>query len=230
MGIEPILTESQSVVLTFTLTTPYRHPMPRINTSMLCFKQIQTHLLPEIQQSVKKYTLAELQGKSSAVDWYLENISGLQAFAQQLNLNRIHTIYCMALAPGARVHCHIDQTNTINRKWAVNIPIENTSNTRMRWFGSAKCMQIYQSDKPAYGDYPVFSEHTPSEIANLELLTPHFVRTDIPHSVWSSNKAQRMILSITSLDPVADCWPEYEPAPEFSDYYTGVGKMYNYLT
>jgi hypothetical protein len=200
-----------------------------INTSMLCFKQIQTHLLAEIQHSVKQHTLAELQSKSLAVDWYLENISGLREFAQQLNIKRIHTIYCMALAPGARVHCHIDQTNTINRKWAVNIPIENTSNTTMRWFGSAKCMQIYQSDKKAYGDYPVFSEHTPSEISNLELLTPHFVRTDVPHSVWSRNNGQRRILSLSVLDDVNDVWPEFIPAPVFLDYYTGVGKMYNYI-
>jgi hypothetical protein len=101
----------------------------------------------------------------------------------------------MLTEPNSNSGCHVDVSNSVKRKIALNIPIYSTTNTYMVWRNAGVVKYIHPDD--IYGDFPEFEPSPEHKVGQLELLTPAFVRTDLPHFVKNHSDERRIILSIT---------------------------------
>jgi hypothetical protein len=98
--------------------------------------------------------------------------------------------------------CHIDGRGGVLVKWALNIPLIGTRNSTMNWFNLSKTID----DQMSVGERSeaLIYEITESCIDSLELLTPHIVRTDIPHNIVNMKSSPRAILSIRFNSSIVD--------------------------
>ena len=187
-----------------------------INIFMELFKKLENCWLEEIQQSLLQ-KLAQLpyktvQLKYNDIEWYLNNISGLQQFVQSLGINKIKAIFLMSTQPSQRsdIH-HVDYSNWIDRSIGINIPIENTKDTSMIWYDNVKPHDLTESI--VYGKFHTFVEG--DEIGRLELDQTYLVRTDVPHSIENLTTKYRYILSIypeQNLQKIQNMWPNFSHA------------------
>jgi hypothetical protein len=97
---------------------------------------------------------------------------------------------------------HIDGISGGLNKWALNIPLFGTKNSTMNWFHVTDTIgnQPPNSDR---SNALIFKITTPC-LDSLELLSPHIVRTDIPHNVVNMKSSSRAILSIRFKSSIVD--------------------------
>jgi hypothetical protein len=84
-------------------------------------------------------------------------------------------------------------------KVAFNIPVSNTRQSKMVWYGGAHILKETKIVTPTGAHstfYNIEWKDEPFVESELELLSPHFVRTDKPHRVYAGSDGLRIVASI----------------------------------
>lgn len=97
---------------------------------------------------------------------------------------------------------HIDGIPGELVKWALNIPLFGTKNSTMNWFNVTDTV----NNQPPVGarSSALIYEITTECSDSLQLLSPHIVRTDIPHNVINMKSSPRAILSVRFESSIVD--------------------------
>lgn len=87
-------------------------------------------------------------------------------------------------------------------KVAFNIPISNTQDSWMKWYGSDHELKETKIITPTGAHstyYDIVWKEEIREDSKLELTTSHFVRTDKPHRVFANSQGLRIVASLRLL-------------------------------
>lgn len=215
---------------------------------MQLFKKINNPWLSEIQESMSyqigRLTASTISKKFNEVQWFLDNTHGLESFLKYHNIKKTNHI-CLFVTepfthgdisrwPGDKqlgTAFHIDQSEIIDRRVAINMPIMNTENSAMEWKDNVKFFNL--QDVSIYGSIPFFySPYTDNSdvLGSLELDQTYLVRTDSPHGIYNPNPRSRVVLSIDlHEDHIQDLWPEFQPAQSFEHNEFIKGERYQFF-
>jgi hypothetical protein len=135
------------------------------------------------------------------------NFDTLSSISPELidNLTRLNCVFdvsrVLVTMPNDKLGVHIDGSPQYPKNTAINIPIFNTKNSLMKWFKLNDESALRYGDDPRYQNFwYVPRELVPNvteQVDQLELLTPHLVKINTPHTVENYNETEnRVIISI----------------------------------
>lgn len=116
---------------------------------------------------------------------------------EQLNLD-VNVFREFTAEPGGGLPIHMDGPLENPRHWALNWPIEHTSNTQMVWWtineGAVPARKI---EDPGYGNNYIefYNNSDATEIDSLEILEPTLVNVNVHHSIRNPNTTHRRMIS-----------------------------------
>lgn len=107
---------------------------------------------------------------------------------------RIYRFYLTE--PKGRLHIHIDGYKDLRVPFGMNIPVKNCQNTEHIFY---QCNEdnLKDADKDGYlgGCIPI-DYNKIKKIDSLELISPHFTRNDIMHTVRNHNETYRVMFTV----------------------------------
>ena len=181
---------------------------------MHLFQKVSTPYLSEIQSSVldliDKHGAREVICRFNDPTWYLENVSKLREFLDGLGLAQdLDTCYLTTIDPHGRMTVHVDisndNKNDVNWCMGLNIPIQNTQQSRVIWYDRVKF------DRWAVS--PIYSESVPcfeplDQVGELVMSDPHWIRVNVPHTVENYGSHRRILLSLRFRPEPRHLWLE----------------------
>ncbi len=82
------------------------------------------------------------------------------------------------------------------RYWSYNIPLINCTNNYQEWF-SVQCDPSFLNE---FNSWYFFEEKNSNLIDSLELKSPFFVNTAVPHRINNPTNEERIVLAIRTVD------------------------------
>lgn len=158
----------------------------------------------ELQQELSTAIEGMFQNKECAINdpapsWFEQHCPKTYKFLLSRSKVPIRYLRFYCTPGGELLTPHVDGHVNFRAPFGLNIPVTGTQNTLMKW---------YKTDSENLYDHKAWHDGNPliaclpkvfeglEKIDELELLDPHFVRTDIIHSVFNPNTDLRVILSV----------------------------------
>lgn len=200
---------------------------------MHLYQKVPTVHLAEIQTSIM--ALIDQHGDRALVSrfndpqWYLDNVPALKEFLNELGITQdFDTCYLTTIGPQGKMTVHLDISDDdkkyVNWCLGLNIPIQNTENSRVIWYDQV------QFDRWADS---LYSEKVPcfvplNRVGELQMLEPHWIRVNVPHNVENYSDKWRVLLSLRFRPEPLHVWQEPIAPLDVSALDLQPGRIYDF--